>query len=86
MIIEISGRKIHKVYDLTKPQGVCGRNADLSLIRKVLGWCPKTSYKDGLTKTYKWFEFRIYNLDEEMVGKDRNYRYFLRFIDKSSLN
>lgn len=56
LIIEISGKKLTKQYDLTKPQGVRGRNADLTLIEKVLGWKPKTSYREGLTKTYKWIE------------------------------
>jgi len=56
LIIDISGKRIKKKYDLSKPQGVRGRNADLSLIEKVIGWRPKTSYREGLTKTYKWIE------------------------------
>ena len=56
LIIEISGRRLTKHYDLSKPQGVRGRNADLTLITKVLGWTPKISYKEGLTETYKWIE------------------------------
>ena len=56
IIIEISGKQIKKKYDLSKPQGVRGRNADLTLIKKVIGWQPKTSYREGLTKTYKWIE------------------------------
>jgi len=54
LIIKISGKQIHKQYNLSKPQGVRGRNADLTLIRKVLGWQPKISYKQGLAKTYNW--------------------------------
>jgi len=56
MIIKISGKKIQKKYDLTKPQGVRGRNADLTLVKKVLNWQPKISLEDGLEKTYKWIE------------------------------
>jgi len=56
LIIDISGKRIKKKYDLSKPQGVRGRNADLSLIEKVIGWHPKTSYREGLTKTYRWIE------------------------------
>ena len=63
LIIEISGKKIKKQYDLTKPQGVRGRNADLNLIKSVLNWEPKTTYREGLTNTYRWIE--------EMVRKDR---------------
>ena len=54
IIIKISGKKITKEYDLSAPQGVRGRNADISLARKVLGWAPKVSLEEGLTKTYRW--------------------------------
>lgn len=63
MIIEISGKKIHKEYDLTKPQGVRGRNADLTLIRKAIGWSPKTSYIEGLTKSYQWINEMVHGED-----------------------
>jgi nucleoside-diphosphate-sugar epimerase len=55
-IIKISGKNITKVYDLSAPQGVRGRNADIALARKVLGWEPKFSLEEGLTRTYKWIE------------------------------
>ena len=58
MIIRISGKNITKRYDLTAPQGVRGRNADIDLARKVLGWEPKVSLEEGLTKTYKWVEMK----------------------------
>jgi len=54
IIIAISGKKITKEYDLSAPQGVRGRNADISLARKVLGWEPKVSLEEGLTETYRW--------------------------------
>lgn len=56
IIIEGSGKKIAKKYDLAAPQGVRGRNADISLARKVLKWDPKVSLEEGLAKTYKWIE------------------------------
>ena len=40
------------------PQGVRGRNSDNSLLRKVLGWEPTTSLRDGLVPTYRWIEKR----------------------------
>ena len=58
MIIKISGKNIVKKYDPTAPQGVRGRNADLSLVRKVLGWEPQVSMEEGLTRTYKWIEMQ----------------------------
>ncbi|MDI6851138.1 MAG: NAD-dependent epimerase/dehydratase family protein [bacterium] len=56
IIIKISGKKITKKYDTSKPQGVRGRNADLTLMEKVLGWRPKVSLEEGLEKTYRWIE------------------------------
>jgi nucleoside-diphosphate-sugar epimerase len=56
IIIGISGKKITKVYDLSAPQGVRGRNADISLAQKVLGWKPQVSLEEGLRRTYKWIE------------------------------
>ncbi len=56
IIIEASGKKIEKKYDLTKPQGVRGRNADLTLVKEVIGWEPQVSLEDGLRKTYEWIE------------------------------
>jgi len=56
MIIKISGKNLTKEYDLMAPQGVRGRNADISLARKVLGWEPQVSLEEGLTKTYNWIE------------------------------
>jgi nucleoside-diphosphate-sugar epimerase len=56
IIIKISGKKITKEYDLSAPQGVRGRNADITLVRKVLVWKPKVSLEEGLARTYKWIE------------------------------
>lgn len=64
IIIRISGKKITKEYDLSAPQGVRGRNADITLARKVLGWEPKVSLEEGLAKTYKWIETKC-NEDRE---------------------
>ena len=54
MIINVSGKNLTIKHDLSKPQGVRGRNADLTLIKKVLGWEPKVSLEEGMEKTYKW--------------------------------
>jgi GDP-D-mannose 3',5'-epimerase len=56
IIIEVSGKTLKKVYDLTAPQGVRGRNADLTLINKMIGWKPKVTYREGLKRTYGWIE------------------------------
>jgi len=63
IIIKTSGKKITKSYDLSAPEGVKGRNADLTLARKVLGWEPQISLGQGLKKTYCWIS--------TMVEKDK---------------
>lgn len=59
IITKISGKKISKTYDLSAPEGVKGRNADLTLVNKVLGWKPQTSLEEGLEKTYRWISVMI---------------------------
>ena len=54
MVAKIAGKKIGKRYDLTKPQGVRGRNSDNTRLREVLNWEPSISLEEGLTTTYHW--------------------------------
>ena len=61
IIINISGKKITKDYDLSAPEGVKGRNADLTLVKKVLGWEPQISLEEGLAKTYRWINMMVQN-------------------------
>jgi nucleoside-diphosphate-sugar epimerase len=56
MVCEIAGKNLTKRHDLTKPQGVRGRNSDNSRLRTVLGWEPETRLRDGLAITYQWIE------------------------------
>jgi len=59
MIIKISEKQITKKYDPTAPQGVRGRNADLTLVKKVLNWKPKNTLEEGLKKTYEWIGTKV---------------------------
>lgn len=59
LIIKVSGKRILRRYDLSKPQGVRGRNADLTLVKKVLDWEPKVSLEEGLRRTYGWIEKQV---------------------------
>lgn len=54
MVAAIAGKRIGKQYDLTKPQGVRGRNSDNTRLREVLQWEPSVSLEDGLAITYHW--------------------------------
>ena len=60
IVSKISGKTISKEYDLAAPQGVRGRNADLTLVKKTLGWEPKVSLEEGLSKTYNWIEAQLH--------------------------
>jgi len=59
IVANIAGKKITKKYDLTKPQGVRGRNADLTLVKKVIGWKTQINLEEGLAKTYEWIEQQV---------------------------
>lgn len=66
IVTAISGKKLKKQYNLAAPEGVRGRNADLTLVKKILGWEPKISLEEGLGNTYRWID--------TMVDKDRKLR------------
>jgi nucleoside-diphosphate-sugar epimerase len=68
IIIKISGKRITKKYDTKAIQGVRGRNADLTLVKKVLHWEPVVSLEEGLEKTYKWIEMMV---DEDKKAEAR---------------
>jgi GDP-D-mannose 3',5'-epimerase len=59
IIIDISGKDLTLTHDLSAPEGVRGRNADISLARKILGWEPKVSLETGLKNTYHWIAEQI---------------------------
>ena len=46
-------------YDTSKPQGVRGRNADLTLVKRILNWEPKINLEEGLAKTYHWINNQV---------------------------
>jgi nucleoside-diphosphate-sugar epimerase len=54
IVARIAGKRVRRVHDLTKPQGVRGRNSDNTRLRRVLGWEPQVSLEEGLARTYRW--------------------------------
>ena len=52
-------KRLRFVHDLSKPQGVRGRNSDNTLIREKLGWEPKFSLAEGMAKTFEWIESQM---------------------------
>jgi GDP-D-mannose 3',5'-epimerase len=59
MVARIAGKAIRKRHDLAKPQGVRGRNADLTVMRATLGWEPRVGLEEGLARTYAWISDQI---------------------------
>jgi nucleoside-diphosphate-sugar epimerase len=59
MVASAAGKQIKKDYDITKPQGVRGRNSDNTQLRQVLGWTPQTSLERGMEITYRWIREQI---------------------------
>jgi nucleoside-diphosphate-sugar epimerase len=59
LVAAAAGKTIRKRHDVTKPQGVRGRNADLTLMRSVLGWAPQITLEDGLAGTYAWIKAQL---------------------------
>ncbi len=54
MIADVVGYKGEFRWDSTKPDGTPRKLLDCSRINS-LGWYPKTSLRDGLALTYKWY-------------------------------
>jgi nucleoside-diphosphate-sugar epimerase len=59
LVAEIAGKSVTKRHDLSKPQGVRGRNSDNSRLREVLGWEPQITLSEGLVPTYQWIESEL---------------------------
>jgi GDP-D-mannose 3',5'-epimerase len=53
--------RLKRIYNLSAPKGVNGRNSDNTKIKQYLGWEPSIRLKDGIAKTYEW-------IDSEMLA------------------
>ena len=59
VVAKIAGKPVKKRYDLSKPQGVRGRNSDNTQLRQVLAWVPQVSLERGLERTYRWINDQL---------------------------
>jgi len=59
LVSGVAGKTLRRRHDLTKPQGVRGRNSDNSRLRSVLGWEPRVSLEEGMARTYRWIEDQL---------------------------
>ncbi len=56
LVFDIVGWRPNRIqHDVSKPQGVASRAADLAKARSVLNWQPKVSYVEGFRKTVDWY-------------------------------
>jgi nucleoside-diphosphate-sugar epimerase len=60
IVSHIAGKRLTKLHDLSKPQGVRGRNSDNTRLRQVLGWEPAITLEEGLEVTYQWIEKELH--------------------------
>ena len=51
---KITGHKVKKKYDTTKPKGVDSRSSDNTLVKKVLNWSPQISTEKGMEKLFNF--------------------------------
>jgi nucleoside-diphosphate-sugar epimerase len=70
IIARIANKRIGKVHDVTKPQGVRGRNSDNTLLREVLKWEPSISLEEGLRRTYSWISGELARTGRIATGVD----------------
>jgi nucleoside-diphosphate-sugar epimerase len=59
IVCNIAGKTLVKRHDVTRPQGVRGRNSDNSRLRSVLGFEPRLRLRQGLAPTYRWIEAQV---------------------------
>lgn len=56
MVFDVAKWRPKKIdHDLSKPQGVASRAADLTRARTQLNWEPKVGYAEGFRKTIEWY-------------------------------
>lgn len=58
-VAEVAKKQIERKHDLSKPQGVRGRNSDNSRLREVLGWEPTITLREGIEPTYHWIAAQV---------------------------
>jgi GDP-D-mannose 3',5'-epimerase len=68
IVAEVAGKTINKRHDISRPQGVRGRNSDNNRLRDVLGWEPSIHLRQGLVPTYAWISGEVKARAEREAG------------------
>ena len=58
LIADVAGKKIN-IRNIDGPTGVRGRSSHNALIETKLGWQPRYSLLDGITKLYEWIDSQV---------------------------
>ena len=56
IVERIAGVRLQRIYNLSAPTGVRGRNSDNTLITERLAWAPAISLEVGMEQTYRWID------------------------------
>lgn len=59
MISDIAGKNVEKDHDLSKPQGVRSRSANLELVKEIINWSPKISLRETMEELYQWVNSQV---------------------------
>jgi UDP-glucose 4-epimerase len=71
LVFQILGWEPRQIkHDISKPQGVASRAADLTKARKTLDWSPRISYEEGFKRTIQWYKAHR-NIEEVRANLDR---------------
>lgn len=62
-VFDASSKELSIRHNLSKPQGVRGRNSDNSRLRDVLDWEPKITLREGMEMTYGWIWGELFQQD-----------------------
>jgi len=70
LVSAIAGKHLTKRHDLSKPQGVRGRNSDNRRLMAVLGWEPSITLQQGLRTTYQWIENELRKIQLPAMARE----------------
>ena len=68
IVATVASKNILKRHDLTKPQGVRGRNSDNTRLAEYLDWTPQITLESGLDLTYRWIENQVKSSSRSTVS------------------
>lgn len=58
LIAGISGKTV-EIKNIEGPTGVRGRSSDNRMVSEKVGWLPKITLKEGVSKTYAWIDEQV---------------------------